>query len=185
MSMEDVEIWCDRCDFKSGSGRTFGRYFYELKNGQLVDLNREPGWCYRCENIESIENFSDKDFIKNEIDNNISARQKITTSISFKLFGHQKKHVMQFEEKIVQMNYRLFIHEQRKSLPKCLRCGSTDIISVKIPDPPEGAIEELPIMHLKCGGRLLAKHSDFRVNIILPKLIYTLEGDFIRKETGR
>lgn len=189
MSVTDSTIWCDTCDFQSGSGRVFGIFIYRLPDGRDIDLFRISGWCHHCMNIEAIEDLgaqhlqNQKAYYLQQISNETT---KLGKSILFKLFGCGRRDLLQWQTMLVILEEQQLLYKsaliRRTSPPKCLRCGGTNITPVKLPSPKAGEELELKFKHPGCGGKLRTKQSSTRFHIRFPRRIYDLEGSFLGEE---
>ena len=186
MSMPFKIITCDTCDFNASTTCLWGRFDYVSPNGTRLNVKRTYGWCYSCQDIRPIEDLSDEDKLKNDIDTNI---QKIAgireTSLLGKilqLLGKDWWPIHSLKEDIKDNQRRLKFLHKRKTPPKCLTCSGTEIETINLPNPQGKNVDKITeLHHPSCGGNLLVKNSDWWINAVLHTREYNLDGAFIKE----
>ena len=112
---------------------------YEMANGTHIDLHSSPVWCRQCmkftdgESIEALE----------EIDRQI-AELRDPTSELFRFYRESGADSIGVEgiRFITKLETRRRWRDRREAPPKCLECGSTEIVVL-----PEGQKSEEPGRH--------------------------------------
>lgn len=184
MSMPYKTISCDTCDFKTSTTCLWGNFDYVAPNGTKLNINRTYGWFYDCQDIRAIEDLSDADKLKNDIETDIKKIDDIRkTDLIGKILqflGKDKWRINSLKEDIETNQRRLeFLHE-RKTPSKCLVCSSAEIQIIHIPDPQGDNVDKISeFRHQNCGGNLLVHNSKWWINAALPLREYDLDGIFI------
>jgi len=178
-------IKCDVCDFEARSTCLWGAFDYVAPDGARLNVERSYGWCYTCEDICPIEDLSDEDQLRKEIDVDTKELTDIlTVNIIYKflqLFGRDKWRIKILKEKIEENQRRLTFLNDRKSPPKCLTCSGTKNEKIILQYPQGESIEKInDFHHPNCSGNLLVKDSQYRLNIAFPIKEYDLDGLFIQ-----
>lgn len=192
MSMEPIRITCGKCEFESSDSVTWGSFSYILPNGKEMGAGRALGWCYTCKTFAPIESFP----LLADINKKIEELEKDVNSYSFlkKLFNKDKIEWLH-KELDEQLAERLFL-EERKDPPKCLKCGSFEIESVKIESDSRIITEDDPLRetdfdlsnvpnywltfkHPVCGGTLKAELCGFGLHCKFEPRYYDGQGNKI------
>ena len=128
---------------------TRGNY-YELGEGQQIDVQTTPVWCRRCGDFrhgEGIEPLEEIDRRLAELDDpNSFAYQSCFDNLFHEMFGKGEEFR---QEQITRLRRRRRWREDRVSPPKCIECGSADIvvlpINEKVPNPAGPGTVEIRI----------------------------------------
>jgi hypothetical protein len=189
MSVNSLGIWCGVCHFRSSNSRIWGIYTYEFPDGERLSIERAAGWCYKCKDIEPIENLSivnteadggGRNMIKNGKNGKASCRDMITSIFPFIGLRQKNKETSSdraFQDTLAARNRFLSL---RLDPAKCLACGETNIECVDIPTPPKGEMRPLPWPHPNCGGMLYVRNLDIRIHYIFRNRIYDIQGNYLR-----
>lgn len=157
MSLPSYRLRCTQCDFDQTDCGSPVKLQYVLAEGCEIIACRRPCWCYTCDNLTDGEH----------LDTTFSwAKEAITRG---EISGNAVWIVRAW-------------FAQRKSPPRCLRCGSTKIISLLY--NKDGVAEGFK--H-KCGGVFVRKEDPslprFMWNFdASPTVLLSPEGDVIRSE---
>jgi hypothetical protein len=94
--------------------------YYELEDGSRLDLKSRPVWCHHCATV------TDGEWIESlaEIDQLLADLRDPNSKICRLVVGVEEFHL----ELIEQTKKRRWWREHRRAEPKCLACGSTDIV---------------------------------------------------------
>jgi len=140
MSLPKHGVVCSRCDFKAGMPEAPVRLHYRLDDGATWDARRETGWCYSCDTVTSIEDLPPIWLVERLLDG--------STSGSVEAGEH---------EGLLKWLRR------RKSLPRCLECGSEDNVRLKMGRADE--TRRIPVLGFRhgCGGMLYVVRTGVRV----------------------
>ena len=177
MSLESLSIRCEACDFASSSMRIWGQYLYKTSPHSVIYVNRTAGWCYSCQNISPIEDFTDYENVKQELQEYIEKRIAHEKTMMYRLFSYKSKDHLYINDRIVQLTDRLRLYENRVSPPKCLECGSTDVVPVKLPYYSDSDKHPLNFIHPNCGGTLYIQNTMIRFTMRFTKRFYDVEGN--------
>ena len=177
MSLESLSIRCEACDFASSSMRIWGQYVYKTSPHSVIYVNRTAGWCYSCQNIAPIEDFTDYEDMKQELQVYIEKRNKHEKTIRYSLFSYVSKEHRRIRDHIWQLSDRLIFCDERVSPPKCLECGSTDVVPVKLPYYSDNDKHPLDFTHPNCGGKLYIKNTLIRFTMRFSERFYDAEGN--------
>ena len=192
MNMSVIEnlIKCTKCDFVSSDTNRYGSFKY-LDDKAIYYLDKDDGWCYDCNSIVAIESLTE---LKSTIDSMISIAEKISivknANMLTKLTSNYKE---------IKRNYDYYIKEldilkwsikfitNRKSLPRCLTCGSTEVSKLNIPSTSRGdeAGKKIRIgyKHPNCGGELYLETGTVSTFYQYNDIYYNTEGQrIINKE---
>lgn len=148
--------------------------YYEWSESDRLDLDSVPVWCRQCGRISHGENLSTVEEIDKEIrdlNDPSSAKYRMTRhGVLDKLLGTGEKFL---NERIAELRRRRRWREERKSPPKCIRCGTTEIlelpIGVPVPNPQGDGEIQVDIVGM-CS-------TDFN------EWFFTPEGDRIPRDT--
>jgi hypothetical protein len=110
--------------------------YYEFEDGSRIDVRSEPVWCRRCGNYthgESIESLDEIDRQLADLEDPHSELYRMTEASLSGPGGRFRRHWLELTEQ------RRRWRERRISPPRCLLCGSTELVSlpkgVEVPDP--------------------------------------------------
>src|SRR5690606_6177850 len=112
---------CDLCNKGWSIFRLQGLFTYCLPDGSYAWIDRDFRWCNGCEGFSAVERLPDE--------------HELTLSLENAKNEHNKKHIRENEAAIEWRKLRM-------SPPKCLYCGSSDIL------------ETDPVKHPGCGGKI-------------------------------
>ncbi len=189
MSVNILDIKCDKCNFRSSSNRLWGRYVYELPHGEWLTIPRSAGWCYDCKNIQSIETLIIEEAkLANEINSHLNDEDKskkdsfIKSVLSlFGLFRKYSKENSKSTEFDVEQVRNKFL-SLRQDPAKCLICGSSNINIIKFPVPVKGEKSPIALSHQNCGGTLYVRESDTSFHCKFASRVYDIQGNYMRME---
>jgi hypothetical protein len=122
--------------------------YYEFEDGSHSDMETTPVWCHRCKEIIHGEEIESLDVINQKIadlHDPMSEHYRIIKILSANHKGvdaHEKFRLDEIEKAEKRRQWR----EQRRSGPKCIHCGSTDIfvfpVNQEVPNPAgQGTVE--------------------------------------------
>jgi hypothetical protein len=134
---------------------------YRLPDGKLLHVRQTECWCPTCNRIDMAERVESIDELEDEIERLRNPDDEESQMIAF--IGTP------VDERIAELESRIIWRQSRKSLPKCLHCGSTDI--VPIPDAQEFA-------HPSTGERVVVAGRGF-ASTAEWHAEFTPEGDVI------
>ena len=155
--------------------------YYEFEDGSTIDLQSEPVWCQQCGKVthgESIEPIEVIEMRIAELMDPDSELYRWTMRTPFE----GMKNLERLCPKESRDSFRLELlsnarkrrewREHRQSPPKCIHCGSTNIISF----PENDAISGPPgtTIRLRCVGMCSTNFNQW---------FYTPEGDRIARDT--
>lgn len=190
---------CKRCGYSQYTVFT-SSYIYVYLDGDQIPLLSQTGWCCDCDSIQDIEDLS------------ITPRLELLRNLQRKMASIQKKNwpfisrltydarewaddpewrenlsidtIYRWSNQIEEVIKGIDLIQKRKSPPRCLSCGTTNINSVF---PPQTASKSEPdssrsLIHPVCGGEL-ELHPEYDIFVNGSHLIreYSTEGKFIRR----
>lgn len=156
MSMASNSVSCTNCDFKGVKQYRPVSLVYRLADGTEVKTGRIFGWCAQCRKIKDIEPSFDASQIRSRLEElrkrGRSPSQFIGHALDKMLGGRGDKDKM---EEMANLEGQLRIAELRKSMPRCLTCGSesTQYVSFNEKSLSNNFVHE-------CGGRLKLEPAD-------------------------
>ena len=148
--------------------------YYEFEDGSHMYMNTTPVWCHGCGQIthgERIESLEEIDKKLADLNNPTSVLYRMTAKGLLNEITGGGDRLLQ--ERLQKTKQRRTWRERRISPPKCIRCGSTDILVLPIDQPvpnPAGP----GTIKVRCVGMC---ETDF------DECFFTPEGDRIPKET--
>jgi len=158
MSLPNLKIKCKGCNFKQIILPIPVDCYYKFYDGETIPAYRTIAWCYNCNKIVGAEKLpSAKDIALQIIEN--------------------KNMEMDFEFKRT-----LQWISERKSPPRCLKCGSIDITYISFDfeaNNSEKHIIGLGFRH-ECGGQFFsydyAEEGEIRFMFVTQKALIDPEG---------
>jgi hypothetical protein len=110
--------------------------YYELEDGSHIDVRSRPVWCRRCGDFTDGESIESLDEIDRQLADLVDPRSELYRLAQRSLIrprGRFRRHWIELTKQRRQWR------EQRLSPPRCLLCGSTDLVSlpegVEVPNP--------------------------------------------------
>lgn len=173
-------IKCTKCGFESGTLRLCGFSLYRLPLCPELDVSWESGWCNNCKNFTRVEIMPDKNMILKQLQELNEEKRKKLKSFEISTFRSDYKksklyrNIEDFAEKLLWLR----LLELRKDPAKCLSCGSTDFIPVKLTYPEREEAINLDFRHPVCGG-VLTIQFDFRAYMSFKPKYYDVNGNLI------
>jgi hypothetical protein len=159
-----MRMWKIRCsgrDYQLGDQmwgyRHYGRFYaYLLPDQSTLDLSFIAAWCRDCREVTHAE----------EMPSMAAIEKELTTSVPG----------WRHEELTVLKKWRT----QRRSPPKCLDCGSTNIVPVTL-DFSEVIEQTFP--HPDCEGVLhFTPSGGYTLGPVQTQRLYSFEGDYLDRE---
>jgi ribosomal protein S27AE len=121
--------------------------YYEFADGGHIDISTEPVWCYRCGKITHGESIEPLTEIENQLTELLDPCSERCRELLAPYLPDREEVGQAFlREWIEKMKHRYQWRAERRSPPKCIRCGSSSILAFDtdrpIPNPAgEGTIE--------------------------------------------
>jgi hypothetical protein len=199
MSLPVTVFYCTECDFESGNLGVLGIKEYVLTNGVRIHVPWTLGLCGECNSICAAETLN-KDFFKNEYSRAKQERHALPLRPvrywwqlhRFLTNGRWQQEVQRWESDYVKQANKLAdwqdllrLLDDRKSAPRCLKCGGHHLLAPLI--RIRSANREMPkytgSIHPGCGGEIWMKEAEGGLRIALRQTVsrYTPEGEFIEK----
>lgn len=186
MSMPPTLFTCNGCDFQASGRIMWGRFYYQLDDGNLVPLKRNLWWCSSCNCPSPVEDLS--------IDNTPHGRKLsrpegggsliryLFSSLSALRFTKQAA----YERRVLKEKMALMdILRARTGPPRCLICSSSDVIPHDFQSIDDSGPRDLPrstgFVHPGCGGTIMAGSSGISLIMQTISRSYTTEGMLIRE----
>ena len=188
MSMPFSIIQCDCCSKRWVTHDFWGIHTYRLPDGRDADVDRAFAWCNTCNDLMWMERLPRPEEVQGKLDEAARELEEYEPPKERLLFGFIKQRVdpgSDFTE-IYQKTLRNAEalrdwHTIRKSSPKCLTCGSTDVQEVNL----WGDQEKEVIRHSNCSGAFRVEQSEIRISKLLKHRFYDVEGNFLWEEDDR
>jgi hypothetical protein len=148
--------------------------YYEFAESDHLDLYSVPVWCHRCGRITDGENLSSVEEIEkqiSELNDSSSQLYRMTRhGVLDKWFGKGDEFL---QNRLTELLRCRRWRESRKEPPKCIHCGTTDIlefpIGVPVPSPRgDGEVQ------IDCVGMCSTRFNEW---------FFTPEGDRIPRDT--
>ncbi|WLD14769.1 hypothetical protein [Planctellipticum variicoloris] len=148
----------------------FSAYFYyQLSDGAKLSVFETPAWCYKCKSFITAEEIPTLESLAAEIEKLQAGDPELAKFWSYVLDGAP------IEKRIEQLRIRCGWRQSRRSPPRCLECGETDIVAT----PSAGDSE---FKHPETGETLLV--SGYGWTDLLPFIVeFTPEGERIGEQT--
>ena len=147
--------------------------YYELEDGAHVDLLSEPVWCHCCGKISHGEQLQ----TLRQIDGELAKTERLAAEIRRDLHvGHCEPDApgdAHQQERIAALRLRRRWRAARISPPRCIICGSTDIVRLAGSAPvhhPRGS----GTITVECIGMCSTRFNEW---------FFTPEGERILRET--
>lgn len=188
MSMPFSIITCDSCSRNWVTHVFWGRRSYRLPDGRDADVGRALAWCNACNGFVMMEQFPKPGEVQEQLMAAASDLEEQQIPKEYFLFRFIKWQVRPKPENLELYQRRLRKAEAlrdwcrtRKSLPKCLTCGSTDVQETNL----WGDQQKETIRHPNCGGEFQVEESEIRISKRLKHRFYDVEGNFLWEENDR
>ena len=200
MSMPFVEYTCTDCDFRDADHVVWGIFYYRTPTGD-VDLKRALGWCDDCARLVPIEVLPSAEHLEMYRARIDECRQRLDSLslqeaasrplwkrlLRLKSWSYDRMILQQQLDDLKSHNADLkalaLQLTTRLSGRRCLACSSESVHQVPQPSMPSEydsadpyEVIAVEMRHPGCGGQLMARNSEFRLNMQLQKRIYDLEG---------
>jgi hypothetical protein len=192
MSVPSYSILCTQCDYDSSSRATNGRYYYKDGEGPF-NLERQLGWCYGCQSITAIEDFSDTSKAAAEIRSGLKLISRDTGTVFANilnvLFKSRREWIDSTIETINSYAKYIELAEARTGQERCLKCSSYVVVPYKPAKEGGGFKNRGDFMyhgehntdfeHPGCGGTFYEKADNVRLNGKSESRFYKPDGVFI------
>ncbi len=174
--MSSYEAKCDRCSYKRKLYDILRSY--DLGDGykSAVTIRRQYAWCHQCQQTVSAELLEDLPSLEAELTQANGRGEEFYSGFAFGNTWEEEK--IRYLDDLKQ---RISLRKARVAPPKCLDCGSPNIIGMPESDgdDDEGPIVQ-PIEHPGCGGTLTITSIGLALNRAW--FFYTPEGDKIESQ---
>jgi hypothetical protein len=179
MSVPHAIISCLKCGFESGTNRSWGIYIYRLPNSNEIPVPSTMGWCTRCKDFKPIETLTFIQEVQDNLRRQNEELERLKKNMRFlhRIFNSYKDKIVTIQERLAEMEQLLLLLDLRKTPPKCLVCGCTDISSIKLQSGEKAKI--IGFVHPECGGYFTIKPSEYRLHYVFPKRFYNIDGNHI------
>lgn len=196
MSVPYIYLECDNCNHHFINLIAPVIVTYHLEKDISIDLGREHYWCNNCNDITYCENLplteeleATQNKIKSDI-NNLELELESLEKEYKKRIIFKKKHLwkrinsvknelISKEKYLLKVLYQIRWLLERESLPKCLSCGSTQIIKLEFVELNKNYSRLSNIKHT-CGGNIYKRYDDsIRFACELIKIDVDSEGNVL------
>lgn len=148
--------------------------YYEFSESDRLDLHSVPVWCHRCGKITHGEDLSTVREIDEQIrdlDDPSSQLYRMTRhGVLEELSGKGEEFL---QDRVNELQRRRSWRLTRKAPPKCLHCGTTDILEL---------LEGVPVPNPRGDGRIQIDCVGM-CSTIFNQWFFTPEGDRIARDT--
>lgn len=148
--------------------------YYEFEDGSTLEVLTTPVWCRRCGGITDGEEVESVEAIDRKI-----AELHDTTSTAYKIVARGVLHELSgggdefLRERIEELRLRRRWREHRQAPPKCIECGSSDLVQL-----PHGEA----VAHPQGNGSILVRCAGM-CSTSFNNWYFTPEGDRIPRDT--
>jgi hypothetical protein len=147
--------------------------YYEFSESDHLDVYSVPVWCHRCATVTHGENLSSVEEIDKQIrdfNDPSSDLYRMTQNSLLAELGHGDEFR---RERLAELQRRRRWRASRQSPPKCIHCGTTEILPLPagVPIPKPGGEGEIQI---NCIGMCSTSFNEW---------FFTPEGDRIPRAT--
>jgi hypothetical protein len=139
-------VVCDKCTYERHMPDT--NYDYCLPDGGRLYVIRGRAWCFSCKQVVQAEYLLSLAEIESELRVINSWPREPTRPSAIEATAHIRK----------QMELRKAFALRRRSPPRCLECGSSNITTQE-----SGGEGNRGLVHPECGGRLRPVYPESRV----------------------
>lgn len=153
------DLTCDRCGYHQEDFRAYSWSAYLLPDGGVTPVQCQPAWCHHCAR-----------FVRAEL----SAEEMVRWAdiMEERSFPWEEGEHWSSTRRRVERGRLRIVAASRKSPPRCLTCGATDIELFGF------WVSDLTLTHPNCGGSLQEsrwKHISFDWEY--PLTAYSPEGE--------
>ena len=189
MSLPVGQITCTSCSFSQSLVHCSVTVRYLLDADHHIDHHRASAWCPDCNRIEDVEDIPKPEAIDAELLAEEQIAQgtvvgRLKDKVGLPMSGERRR----AHKRIMRLRLKKEWLRQRCSLPRCLSCGSTDIVNITWENDGSGGDAE-PNRQMSrtfrhpCGGRLVLTYSSgMRFNVAPRRLVVDPEGTLLRIE---
>ena len=183
MSLPFTDVRCDKCAKHWGSYLLWGGFNYRAGHSRTIRIERDLGWCRSCAEFRAVEVLPSRLRLEAELEAQQNELRDAERKASARVFSKLFRSVAARDERIIAANRArvdaaaagLEWRDARRSAPKCLECGSSDIDHVgAIGSAPEP--HQIALKHPGCGGNLVVTTPEVRINIRTEDRLYDAEG---------
>jgi hypothetical protein len=165
MSAPGSRFTCTNCDFQTEWHPGRGAYVYGLRDGTTVYAPRGLGWCAACRTIQDILLGLSPAVLQDECAIRRKRLPAKRLTVWSRLLGQRE------DSATARNRYRLEEKEKflsvlagRKSVSKCVRCGSTNVALIERPFLKGIEKQPLPYIHPGCIGQLMISETEYSFN---------------------
>jgi len=189
VSLPVGQITCTSCSFSQSLVHCPVTVRYLLDSDHHIDHHRASAWCADCNRIEDVEDIPKPATIDAELlAEEQSARATVVGRLKDKVGLPMSSERRWAHKRMMSLRLKKEWLRQRCSPPRCLSCGSTEIVNVDWENNGSGGHAE-PNRQMSrtfrhpCGGRLvLTSSSGMRFNVAPRRFVVDPEGTLLRIE---
>ncbi len=189
MSMPYSIIKCESCSEHWPTHVIWGLFSYCLSDGRFVSIARNLAWCSSCNNFAPVEYLPDEKELEEKL---VAASDQLKIKQQpkeYRAYGLIKRlawpkasELKFYEQDLDEAQASIDWRAARKSGPKCLRCGSSDIDKKGLWDKKKREFYS-DIEHPGCGGELSIEDSGMRLSLRHKHRFYDSEGNFLKERS--
>jgi hypothetical protein len=148
--------------------------YYEFSESDRLDLYSVPVWCHRCRRITDGEDLSTVEEIDKQIrdlnDPSSELYRMTRHGLVNELLGKGEELL---EERLAELQRRRRWRKSRQSPPKCIHCGTSEILALPMGVPVPNPLGDGEIQ-VDCVGMCSTSFNEW---------FFTPEGDRIPRDT--
>ena len=171
---------CESCGHEFSFSVGSGDFWYQMPNGDRFPVDSKLGWCVSCADMVAIEDLSgaraNLELKKEEA--RIKASNDRPRTFLSKVFGANKAQHVDLDS-LSRIHENLLFLARRRSPPRCLECGCSDIVELPELPWPEHVGEAIPAgwLHPVCGGRVVVTGINEQFNYPYPFKCFDENGE--------
>jgi hypothetical protein len=179
MSLPIGEYRCSGCSFVQTEVHQEVRLRYVLEDGRYGTGYRQAGWCPACNKVVEVERLPDASTVIRKLaEAERTARGTTLERLLDRLGRDPSVDQRHAKRSIEEHRGTLAWLEQRRSRPRCLKCGTEEVVTHE--HDPAGAL------HHSCGGVLELVHpesgKEIRVSMVPICHVMSVDGLILRTE---
>lgn len=182
MSIEVLQIGCDKCSFRSSDLSTWGIWEYLLPNGLRIQAQSRMGWCHDCKNVAPVEYLA-ASLAQDEVN---ERKEYLSTLKADSVVQEEVEDWQFYANEFADAEDYLSLINNRTSPLKCFCCGSERVVAPLISNTcrvaSDGVTVPTGFTHPDCGGQIKMAYDGFRIAMKPQAHRFTTEGLAIETE---
>ena len=196
-------LTCSKCSYQTSDLMLRGHFQYCLSDGRTCGVSRALGWCAECREVRPVEVLGiDESDHHDRADASAKLAELRKPGLIKALFrkSESAQRRIQYwhnrvQDLVQEIEVKGLVYGQRRSPPRCLTCGSTQVSQLPEFPPLEaphpcgnvaGQMRSPPtkigFRHPDCGGEILVQPSEAWVRIRIKLRRYDIDGRLLSEE---